>query len=498
MLQGERLNMEKKNPAKQEKTLKSRYLSFAMAAAAYMLIAYLPAGDQVLVIDQAVLSDVGRRALGVLVFCLVLWVREPVPFHVTGFIGMLLMLFLKVEAFGDLVKQGFGNETVVFFIGVLTLSAVVTRTGLGKRISVYILSRTGNSTSRILMGFLLVGTLLSMWMTDMAVAAILMPLAVTILREEGVRPGESSFGKALLIACAWGPIIGGIGTPAGAGPNPLAIGFISDIAGIDISFTDWMVYGVPCALLLVVPSWAVLMLFFKPEMSHLKRTKEDMKEDLQKLPPMGRDEKHTVLVFLVTVFLWVSSGWVSSIMGVKISTCVPAILCLCLFYLPGVISISWKEVQADISWDGILLIASGISLGLAVYHAGAAQWLALLLLKGVVGMPALVRIFLIILVISFLKVGLSSNTVTASIIVPIMIVLATTYQLPMMGIVIPACLTLSLAFILVTSTPTSVIPYSAGYFTIGDMAKAGTVLTLVTCVILAGAIYGIGCMTGIY
>ena len=206
MLQSERLNMEKKNPAKQEKTLKSRYLSFAMAAAAYMLIAYLPAGDQVLVIDQAVLSDVGRRALGVLVFCLVLWVREPVPFHVTGFIGMLLMLFLKVESFGDLVKQGFGNETVVFFIGVLTLSAVVTRTGLGKRISVYILSRTGNSTSRILMGFLLVGTLLSMWMTDMAVAAILMPLAVTILREEGVRPGESSFGKALLIACAWGPL----------------------------------------------------------------------------------------------------------------------------------------------------------------------------------------------------------------------------------------------------------------------------------------------------
>lgn len=490
--------MEMKKTGKKEKTLGSRYISFLIAFAAFLVIVYFPLNDSILTIDQAVLNDVGRKALGILIFCLVLWIREPVPFHVTGFLGMLMMLVLKVDTFANIVKQGFGNETVVFFIGVLTLSAVVTKTGLGKRISVYILSTTGNSTSKILMGFLLVGTLLSMWMTDMAVAAILMPLAVMILKEEGVKPMESNFGKALLIACAWGPIIGGIGTPAGAGPNPLAIGFISDIAGIDITFTEWMIYGVPSALLLIIPSWAVLMLFFKPEMKFLKKTKEDMEGDLKSLPPISRDEKNTIVVFLITVFLWVASSWVGNLLGIKISTSVPAILCLCLFYLPGVISIPWKEVQSDISWDGILLIACGISLGLAVYNAGAAEWLAMLLLKGVVQMPAILRIFMIILIISILKVGLSSNTVTASIIIPIMIVLASTYGLPIMGIVIPACLTLSLAFILVTSTPTCVIPYSAGYFSIADMAKAGVVLTLISCVVMTISIYGIGLLTGIY
>ena len=94
--------------------------------------------------------------------------------------------------------------------------------------------------------------------------------------------------------------------------------------------------------------------------------------------------------------------------------------------------------------------------------------------------------------------GLSSNTVTATVIIPIMIVMAQQFGLPMMGIVVPASLTLSLAFILVTSTPTNVIPYSAGYFNISDMAKAGTVLTLLSAVILAVAIYGIGTLTGIY
>lgn len=105
---------------------------------------------------------------------------------------------------------------------------------------------------------------------------------------------------------------------------------------------------------------------------------------------------------------------------------------------------------------------------------------------------------LIILIVSILKVGLSSNTVTASIIVPIIIALATTYNLPMMGIVIPACLTLALAFILVTSTPTSIIPYSYGYFTITDMAKPGTVLTLLSSGILTLVIYSIGLLSGIY
>ena len=105
---------------------------------------------------------------------------------------------------------------------------------------------------------------------------------------------------------------------------------------------------------------------------------------------------------------------------------------------------------------------------------------------------------MILIIISFLKVGLSSNTVTATVIIPIMIVMAQQFGLPMMGIVVPASLTLSLAFILVTSTPTNVIPYSAGYFNISDMAKAGTVLTLLSAVILAVAIYGVGTLTGIY
>ena len=294
------------------RTLRSRYISFLAAIAVYLFILYIPLSDSVLKIDGAALDMAGRRSLGILAFCLVLWVREPVPFHVTGFIGILFMCFARVDTFANLIRQGFGNDTIVFFIGVLTLSSVVTRTGIGKRISVYILSKTGNSTSRILLGFLIVGPLLSMWMTAMAAAAILMPLAVTILQEEKMEPMKSNFGKALMIACAWGPLIGGIGTPAGAGPNPLAIGFISDIAGIDISFTQWMIYGIPSVVLLIIPSWIVLLLFFRPEKKYLNKSKEDMENDFRKLPPISRDERHTIIIFFnnsISLACFRVAGW---------------------------------------------------------------------------------------------------------------------------------------------------------------------------------------------
>lgn len=482
---------------KNEKTVKQQYLNFAEALILFLAVAFLPLPEKLLTIESAVLTAQGRLALGVLVSCLFMWVTEPMPFHITGIFGIIFMLVLKVDTFSALVKQGFGSETITFFIGVLTMSSMITRTGLGKRISLFVLSLTGNKTKSILLGFLIAGTMISMWVTDMAVAAILTPLAVSMLDENGMKPG-SKFGKALLISCAWGPIIGGIGTPAGAGPNQIAIGFLRDMVNVDISFLEWMKYGVPSALLLIVPAWMILIKFFPSETNTLNKSKEEMKQEFKALPSFSHDEKVTVAVFIITVFLWLFADTLGALLGISIPTAAPALFCVVLFFLPGMSTVKWKDIQNEISWDSIILIATGISLGLAVYNAGAAEWMALLLLRYIVNLPAILQILLIILIISVLKIGLSSNTVTASVIVPIIIALAEIFNLPIMGIVVPACLTLSLALILVTSTPTSVIPYSTGYFSIQDMAKSGTVLTAVSSLIMTVVIYVIGVANGIY
>lgn len=479
------------------KTLKNGiYFTIALVLAG--LFIFLPLPESVTEVRGAVLTPEAQTALGILIFALVLWMTEAIPFHITGLLGVVLLALFKVDTFKNVVMQGFGNHIFVFFIGVLVLSAFITHSGLGRRISVLMLSRTGNSTSLIVLGFLVVGAMLSMWITNMAVAAMLMPLGRAILQEEGVKPLESRFGKALMIASCWGPTIGGIATPSGAGPNPLAVGFLKEMAGVDVTFLGWMTYGLPAALLLLLPAWGLLMLFFRPEMKHLKKSKEELRAEFDNLDPMSREEKVTLVIFLLTVFLWLTTPLWERLLGIAIPISMPVLLTSCLFFFPGISTIPWKDVEREISWSGILLVVSGISIGMMLYATGAAAYLSTVFLGGIGGLNMLTQVFLVILIVSFLKIAFSSNTVTATIIIPIMIALAVSIGAEPLSITMPAALTASMAFILVTSSPTNVIPYSAGYFSIRDMAVAGVAMTVVASVIVAGTIFVIGGWTGLY
>ena len=484
-------------PDQGSKTLKnSIYLAIAVILSGAFI--FLPLPDSIRVVRGAVLNPEAQVALGILIFALILWMTEALPFHITGLLGVVLLAAFRVDSFKNVITAGFGNHIFVFFIGVLILSAFITHSGLGRRISVLMLSRTGNSTSMIVLGFLVVGAMLSMWITNMAVAAMLMPLGRAILEEEGVKPLESRFGKALMIATCWGPTIGGIATPSGAGPNPLAVGFLKEMAGVDLTFLGWMTYGLPASLLLLLPSWGLLMLFFRPEMKHLKKSREELRGEYTRLPPMSREENVTLAIFSLTVFLWLSTPLWERLLGIGIPISMPVLFTSCLFFFPGISTIPWKSVEREISWSGILLVVSGISIGMMLYGTGAAGYLSTVFLGGIGGLHVLLQVFLVILIVSFLKIAFSSNSVTATIIIPIMIALAVSIGAEPLSITMPAALTASMAFILVTSSPTNVIPYSAGYFSIRDMATAGIAMTVAASVIVSLTIYLIGGMTGLY
>ncbi|TFG83708.1 MAG: DASS family sodium-coupled anion symporter [Spirochaetales bacterium] len=424
-------------------------------------------------------------ALGVMAFALILWITEALPFHITGLLSLVFLTLLKVGKYKEIISTGFGNDIVVFFIGVLVITAFITKSGLGKRISAVILSITGNSTRAVLFGFLAAGAILSMWITDMAVAAMLMPLARAILQEEGCKPKESNFGKALMISVAWGALIGGIGTPAGTGANPIALQFLANMAGIHLSFLDWMLYGVPAAIIILPVAWGTLLLFFPPEMKNLKVSKEQLKAELKAMPPMNREEKITLFVFAFTILIWIATPFLEGPLGMMIEISMPALLAACLFFMPGMSKAKWKEIESEIDWAGILLIVSGISLGTYLYKTGVAEWLAITLLGRIGDVPLFLQLFLVTLGVCLLKVVFSSNSVTATILIPLIIGLGKATGIDVTGITLAAGLTTSLAFILVTTTPTNVIPFNAGYFSIKDMAKAGLLLTVGASLVIA-------------
>ena len=197
----------------------SRSHVYVVVALALMLfVHFLPTPPPVA--DGVALTVQGKACLAILAFAVVLWVSEAVPFAVTSLFVLLLIPVFGIESYAEVVSVGFGNPIITFFLGVLLLSAAFSRSGLGPRMALQILRKVGTRTDRVLLGFLTVGAGLSMWITDMAVAAMLLPLGVGVLKDAKLKPLESNFGRALMIACAFGPLIGGIATTRGHRREP--------------------------------------------------------------------------------------------------------------------------------------------------------------------------------------------------------------------------------------------------------------------------------------
>ena len=485
----------------QQLTVSRHAWTFMGAVALMLLVDFLPSPPLLKGGEQLIeLTAAGKASLGILAFAVTLWVTETIPFPITALFVILLIPAFGIKEFQSVVRTGFGDPIIVFFIGVLLLSASFTQSGLGTRLAYYIVLKAGNRTDRILLGFLFVGAMMSMWITDMAVAAIMFPLGVGLLKEAGLKPLQSNFGRALMISCAYGPLIGGISTPAGTGANPVAMRYLHQLAQVDISFLTWMSLGLPATLMMIPIGWLILLKIFPPEMKNLPLETSQIKTHLKTQGSLSTDEIKTLVIFFLTISLWLLGPFINKITNGVVHLPIEAVALLggLSVFLPTVKILSWKEAERNINWGGILLIVAGISLGMTLYETGAARWLAWLLMGHISAIHFVILPFVIVMAVALLHLMFSSNTVTGTIIIPILIALAHDLKLDPWIIVGPAAFSSSLAFILVTEGPTTVIPYASGYFSIRDMAKAGIWMTLAAAVCVSVSVLTVGTLTGSY
>jgi len=368
-------------------------------------------------------------------------------------------------------------------------SEAIASSGLADRMSRAIAARVGNHPKTAVFMLLATGAVLSMCIGNLSAAAIITPLGIALLEANQAPKGRSSLGKAVMIACAWGPLIGAVATPAGSTSNVLAMGFLRELAGVNISFVQWMAVALPAALMMIMPAWAVLVTLFPPEPDALGIRVTD--ESTGASSTLTRDEWSVVAGIAAMWGLWLGAGFLERATGMRVSPSLGAVLGALVTLSLRSNGVNWADVESSLSMGTIITVASGLSLGSAIHGSTAGKWLASILFSPIIGMPLFPRALLLAASICLLKTMFSSNTATAAILMPVLISLAAGQpgqdSTALWQLVAPAAMATSLSTILTTSSPTSLLAYRAGYFTTADMAKAGLLFLVPASVSLAAA-----------
>ncbi|HBE04799.1 MAG TPA: sodium:proton antiporter, partial [Spirochaetia bacterium] len=373
--------------------------------------------------ETAELSIKAKDSLAILAFAVTAWMTGAVPFVITALATILLIPALHIADFTDTVASSFGDPLFLFFIGVMLISTAFGTSGLSARFSRVLLRLAGGNPGKIILAFLCIGAFCAMWFTEVAAAALLTPLAVEILRRSGCKPMSSNFGKSLMIACAWGPLIGGMGTPVGSGSNVLAISLLEKYAGVHIGFLQWMAFGIPSILLLLPIAWIIITRSFPCELTGL-----DVLSQETKAGRFDKREMITLMIFTGMVTLWLIAPFLKKITGgtVNLSMHIVAIGGALLLFLPGFEVCDWKIAEKSIDWGGIILIISGLAIGKIAFETGAAKWLAWIIayILHLGAMPGWLLAVFAVFIVGIIHLCFSSNTVTGAVMVPLMIALA--------------------------------------------------------------------------
>jgi len=470
-----------------------------LAVCAVILLVPLPVA-QVTGGEPIVLSPTGRASLAIVALCQILWITEALPHAVTALGVFLLFPLAGVSSLAELVSSGLGNPVMLFFLSLLLLSAAFVHVGLSQRVTRLMLCVSKGKSEALILITLAAGALLAMTIGSLAATAVLLGAAQETLRRGGSGDRGGNLRRSLLISTSLGPAIGSLGTPAGAGSNPLALGYLEDLAGVRISFLNWTTLGAPAVLVLVPIAWLILRWTFPTERGAIFPGTEISKLRSESRSPLSRRERAFLLIFGATVLLWIIGPVIDrlanghallSMQGVSLAAAL-------LLFLPGLDLVPWSVAEREVPWGTLLVLAGGLAAGFTLYRTGAARWLAWASLWQLGAVSPVLRVFLVVAAVSLLRFLFSSSTAAAAILVPLIIALGQDLGTDPWLMAAPAAFATNIAYTLPVQAAVHLIPYSLGHFSVGDMVRVGLPLTIAAVVVVGVSIIVVGRLTGLY
>ena len=455
------------------------------------------------------LPAAGQIMLALLLFSVIVWATEAVDYAISAVLITALMAFMlglapnaakpeTVLGTGPaltLALGGFANTALALVAAACFLSAAMTITGLDKRIALFILSRVGARSSRVLLGAILVGIVLSFLVpSTTARVACLVPIIMGIILAFGVDQ-HSRFAGMLMIATAQAASIWNVGVKTAAAQNMVAIGFIEKTFKTTITWGDWLVAAAPWSILMSVALYFVMLKMMPPETDEIAGGKEAIRQALHEMGPMSANEKKLLAITLALLGFWATEKVLH-----PFDTASTTIAAIALMFTPGLGVMGWKQAQPKVPWGTIILFGTGISLGTALLQTKAAAWLANIIVAnlGLAGSSAFVILALLSLFLIVVHLGFASATALASAMIPIMISVLQQIaggpngaSMNLVGMTMLLQFVVSFGFILPVNAPQNMVAYGTDTFAVRDFVKTGLVLTAIgyALVLLLGATY---------
>jgi len=414
------------------------------------------------------LSPQGKDALVLFGLLVYFWATEALPLPVTALGAGVGLVVLGIVDTPNEAWSPYAQDTIFFLLGSLILADAVTKTDTDRILSARILRVMGRSTDSLLLAIILASSLPAMVISDHAVAAVMVPLVISMLRATDLL-GRPNIAAAYMLAIAFGANIAGLATPSGGARNAIVLGYLDELHGIRIGYLEWALHAVPITLVLIPVVFLVLKTVFR--VPHEPIDRAALALDRSRL---DRTQRTTLAIIGGTVALWM-------VLGEEIGLGTVAIIGAVSLFVLGILD--WVDTRRRIAWGVPLIYGAALTMGAALKETGAAEWLARTLL-GASPWDTATALLLTALVVTVLLTNFMSDGGTTAVLAPVTLSIAALAAVPVDQMGLATAIGSAFSFVLVIGTPPNVIAYSSGLFSTKDIAKAGSVLTVVALAVM--------------
>ncbi len=409
-----------------------------------------------------------------------LWLTELIPLAAGA---MLIPVVLVVADVADAktALQAFAHPIIFLFIAGFLIAEGMQRSGLDRRIALTLLSRASLQPARLMLTMMGLTAFLSMWMSNTASVAIMIPIAFAVLKKIPQDAGNTGFRRALILGVAYAATVGGVGSAIGTPANILAMTFLNEFSDATFTFVDWFGFGLPFVIMMIPLIWLYLLLTFRVRLKNVgdQFSHDIYHQELNELGALCRQEQILLLTMTVVVALWLTEQWH------HIPTAIVALAgAIFLFAIGGI----REEDLGTINWNALLAFGGGLAIGSILVQTGISNWIALHLLEMANWSPYL--IILTIAILTLVTGAFISNTACAAMFIPLAIPLAQYLRIDPHLLAAVVAIASSIDFALIVGTPPTMMAYSTGLFSPSEIFQRGIWLDLMGVLLLSlGAIW---------